>query len=114
MDWVTGIFLGGKENLNSFLVRVERYNKIVRCLPCHKYYTALDTAFLFWNNIIAECGVLKIINNDWNPNFQSKVCTTLYDILETKLSFSTAYHPQTHGICQAESMIKGCNNVYKL
>ncbi|MBW0519590.1 hypothetical protein O181_059305 [Austropuccinia psidii MF-1] len=29
----------------------------MRCLPCHKEDTAMNTALLFWNNIISTCGV---------------------------------------------------------
>ncbi|MBW0487413.1 hypothetical protein O181_027128 [Austropuccinia psidii MF-1] len=68
MDWVTGIVPGGKENFNACLVIVDRYRKIVRCLPCHKEDTSMDTD-LFWNNIIATCGVPKIIISDRDPKF---------------------------------------------
>ncbi|MBW0469250.1 hypothetical protein O181_008965 [Austropuccinia psidii MF-1] len=44
MDWVTGLVPGGKENFNSCLVIFDRYSKSVRCLPCHKEDTAMDTA----------------------------------------------------------------------
>ncbi|MBW0508366.1 hypothetical protein O181_048081 [Austropuccinia psidii MF-1] len=47
MDWVTGLLPGGKENLNSFLIIVDRLSKSVRCLPLHKEDTAMDTSLLF-------------------------------------------------------------------
>ncbi|MBW0474602.1 hypothetical protein O181_014317 [Austropuccinia psidii MF-1] len=58
----------------------------------------MDTVLLFWNNIIATCGVPKIIISDRDPKFTSKFGTNLYDMLGTKLAFSTAYHPQTDGL----------------
>ncbi|MBW0550994.1 hypothetical protein O181_090709 [Austropuccinia psidii MF-1] len=36
MDWVTGLFPGGKENFNACLIIVDRFRKSMRCLPCHK------------------------------------------------------------------------------
>ncbi|MBW0551371.1 hypothetical protein O181_091086 [Austropuccinia psidii MF-1] len=93
MDWVTGLVPGGRENFNSFLIMLDRFSKILRCLPCHKEDTAMDTALLFWNNIISTCGVPKIIISDRDLKFTSEFCTNLYDMLGTKLSFSTAYHP---------------------
>ncbi|MBW0513508.1 hypothetical protein O181_053223 [Austropuccinia psidii MF-1] len=69
MDWVTGHFPGGKEDFNAFLVIVDRYSKSVRCLPCYKEDTAMDTAFIFWKNIIATCGVPKIAISDRDPKF---------------------------------------------
>ncbi|MBW0508870.1 hypothetical protein O181_048585 [Austropuccinia psidii MF-1] len=98
MDWVTGLAPAGKENFNACLVIVDRYRKSVRCLPFHKEHTAMDTAFLFWNKIIVTCGVPKIIISDTYPKFTSEFWTNLYDMLGTKLEFSTAYHPQTDGL----------------
>ncbi|MBW0486451.1 hypothetical protein O181_026166 [Austropuccinia psidii MF-1] len=89
IDWVTGLVPGGKENLNACLVIADRYSKSVRCLPCHKEETGMDTALLFWNNIIATCGVPKIIISDRNPKFTSEFWTKLYEILDKKLAFST-------------------------
>ncbi|MBW0501035.1 hypothetical protein O181_040750 [Austropuccinia psidii MF-1] len=64
----------------------------------------MDTALLFWNNIIATLGVPKIIISDRNPKFTSEFWTNLHDILGTKIAFSTAYHPQKDGL--AERMIQ--------
>ncbi|MBW0561218.1 hypothetical protein O181_100933 [Austropuccinia psidii MF-1] len=54
----------------------------------------MDTALLIWNKIIATCGLPKIIISDRDPKFTSEFWTNLYEILGTKLAFSTAYHPQ--------------------
>ncbi|MBW0577019.1 hypothetical protein O181_116734 [Austropuccinia psidii MF-1] len=100
MDWVTGLFPGGKENYNAYLIIVDRFRKSMRCLPCHKEDTAMDTALLFWNNIIFTCGVPKIIISDRDPKFTSEFWTNLYEMLCTKLAFSTAYHPQSDGLAE--------------
>ncbi|MBW0544271.1 hypothetical protein O181_083986 [Austropuccinia psidii MF-1] len=104
MDWVTGLIKGGKENFNSCLIIVDRFRKSVRCLPCHKEDTAMDTALFFWNNIISTCGVPNIIISDRDPKFTSELWTNLHDMLGTKLAFSMAYHPQTDVF--AERMIQ--------
>ncbi|MBW0465406.1 hypothetical protein O181_005121 [Austropuccinia psidii MF-1] len=72
MDWVTGLVPGGKENVNAFLVIVDRYSKSLRFLPCHKQDTAMDTALSFWNNIISTCGIPKFIMSDRDPKFTSE------------------------------------------
>ncbi|MBW0589363.1 hypothetical protein O181_129078 [Austropuccinia psidii MF-1] len=100
MDWVTGIVPGDKVNFNACLIIVDRLRKIMRCLPCHKEDTAMDTALLFCNNIISTCGAPKIIIRDRDPKFTSEFWTNLYDILGTKLEFSTACHPQTDGLSE--------------
>ncbi|MBW0505381.1 hypothetical protein O181_045096 [Austropuccinia psidii MF-1] len=111
MDWVTGLVPGGKENFNACLVIVYRYSKGVRCQPFHEEYTAIDTAFLFWNNIISTCGVPKIIISDRDPKFTSEVWTNPYDMLGTKLALSMAYHPQTDGL--AERMIQTMEDILR-
>ncbi|MBW0531641.1 hypothetical protein O181_071356 [Austropuccinia psidii MF-1] len=104
MDWVTGLVPGGKQNFNACLIIVDRFSKSVKCLPCNKEDTEMDTALLFLNNIISTCGVPKIIISDRDPKFTSEFWTNLYDMLGTKIAFSTAYHPPTDGL--AERMIK--------
>ncbi|MBW0475455.1 hypothetical protein O181_015170 [Austropuccinia psidii MF-1] len=97
MDCVTGLVPGGKENFIACLIIVDRLSNSVRFLPCHKEDTEMDTSLLFWNNIILTCGVPKIIISDRDPKFTSEFWTNLYDMLGTKLEFSTACHPQTDG-----------------
>ncbi|MBW0508271.1 hypothetical protein O181_047986 [Austropuccinia psidii MF-1] len=90
MDCVTGLVPGGKENFNACIVIFDRYSKSVRCLPCHKEDIAMDKALLYCNNIIATCRVAKITISDRDPKFTSEVWANLYEILGTKLEFSTA------------------------
>ncbi|MBW0479105.1 hypothetical protein O181_018820 [Austropuccinia psidii MF-1] len=90
---------------------VDRYIKSVECLPCHKEDTAMETALIFWNNIIATCAVPKLIISDRDPKFTSEFWTNLYDMLGTKLAFSTAYHPQTDGL--DERMIQTIEDIIR-
>ncbi|MBW0485974.1 hypothetical protein O181_025689 [Austropuccinia psidii MF-1] len=100
MDWFTGPVPGGTEKFNAFLIIVDRFSMSVRFLPFHKEDTEMDNALLFWNNIIPPCGVPKIIISDRDPIFTSEFWNNLYDMLGTKLSFSTAYHSQTDGLAE--------------
>ncbi|MBW0591378.1 hypothetical protein O181_131093, partial [Austropuccinia psidii MF-1] len=109
MDCVTGLVPGGKESYNACLIIVDRFSKSMRCLPCHKEDTAMDTALFFWNNIIFTCGVPKIIISDRDPKFTFEFRTNLYDMLGTKLEFSTAYHTQTDGL--AKRMIQKMEDI---
>ncbi|MBW0499145.1 hypothetical protein O181_038860 [Austropuccinia psidii MF-1] len=85
MDWVTGLVPGGKESFNTCLVIVDRYSRSLRCLPCHKEDTSMDTELLFCNKIISTCGVPKIIISDRDPKFISEFWSNLYKMLGTKL-----------------------------
>ncbi|MBW0555249.1 hypothetical protein O181_094964 [Austropuccinia psidii MF-1] len=73
MNWVTGPVPGGRENFNCYLIIVDRFGKSLRFPPCHKEDTAMDTALLFWNNIISTWEVPKIIIGDKDPKFPSEV-----------------------------------------
>ncbi|MBW0511049.1 hypothetical protein O181_050764 [Austropuccinia psidii MF-1] len=112
MDWVTGLAPGGRENFNACLIIVDRFGKSVRCLPCHKEETAMNTALLFLNKIISTCGVPKIIISDRDPKFTSEFLTNLYFMLGTKLAFATAYHPQIDGL--AENMIHNMGDIISI
>ncbi|MBW0584167.1 hypothetical protein O181_123882 [Austropuccinia psidii MF-1] len=107
---VTGLFPGGKENFNGCLIIVDKFGKSVRCLPCHKEDTEIDTA-LFWNNIISTCKVPIITISDRDPKFTSEFWTKLYNILGTKLAFCKLYHPQTDGL--AERMIQTMEHILR-
>ncbi|MBW0479822.1 hypothetical protein O181_019537 [Austropuccinia psidii MF-1] len=109
MDWVTGLFPGGKGNFNGCLIIVDRFSKSMRCLPCHKEDTAMYTSLLFWKNVIFTYGVPKIIISDRDTKFTSEFWKNLYEILRTKLEFSIAYHPQTDGL--AERMIQTMEDI---
>ncbi|MBW0483733.1 hypothetical protein O181_023448 [Austropuccinia psidii MF-1] len=109
MDWFTGLVPGGKENFNSCLIIADRFSKSERFLPYHKEDTAMDTTLLFWKNIISTFGIPQIMFSDRDPKFTSGLRTNLYDMLGTKLAFSTAYHPQTDGL--AEKMIQTMEDI---
>ncbi|MBW0466928.1 hypothetical protein O181_006643 [Austropuccinia psidii MF-1] len=111
MDWVTGIFPGGRENFHSFVLIVDKYSKSVRCLPCNKKDKAMDKELLFLNNRIATCGVPEIIISDRDPKFTSESCTNLYDILGTKIAFYTGYYPQKGGL--VERMIQKMEDIIR-
>ncbi|MBW0516144.1 hypothetical protein O181_055859 [Austropuccinia psidii MF-1] len=104
MDWVTALPPGGEKHSNACLFIVDRYRKTEIFLPSHKDDTALDKALLIWHRVISHTGLFKNIIGNRDPKFTSSLWTTLHKLLGTKLSFSTAYHPQTDGL--AERMIQ--------
>ncbi|MBW0545222.1 hypothetical protein O181_084937 [Austropuccinia psidii MF-1] len=104
MDWVAGLPPRGDRSYNAYLVIVDRFSKTPILLPCHKDDTAMDTALLIWNRVISWAGIFTTIISDRDPKFTSALWKNLHQLFETKLSFSTAYHPQTDGL--AERMIQ--------
>ncbi|MBW0500049.1 hypothetical protein O181_039764 [Austropuccinia psidii MF-1] len=106
MDWLTTLPPSGYRSYNSCLVIVYRYNKTPIFLPCHKDEISMDTTPLPWNGVISHTGLFKNIISDRDTKFTSALWNNLHILFRTKLSFSTAYHPQTDGL--SERMI---NNI---
>ncbi|MBW0464997.1 hypothetical protein O181_004712 [Austropuccinia psidii MF-1] len=104
MDGVAALPPGGDKTNNECLVIVDRFTKTQLFLPCHKDDTALVTDILIWNRVISHTGLFKNIISNRDTKFTSALWTNLHTLLGTKLSFSTAYHPQTDGL--EERMIK--------
>ncbi|MBW0572675.1 hypothetical protein O181_112390 [Austropuccinia psidii MF-1] len=71
----------------------------------------MDTALLIWNRVISNTGLFKNIISDRDPKFTSALWTNLHRHLGKKLSFSTAYHPNTDGL--AEIMIQTLEDMIK-
>ncbi|MBW0504296.1 hypothetical protein O181_044011 [Austropuccinia psidii MF-1] len=80
-------------------------------LPCHKDDTAMDTAIMIWNKAISHTGLFQNIISDIDQKFTSALWTNLHNLFGTKLSFSTAYHPQTDGL--AERMIQTLDDMIR-
>ncbi|MBW0566029.1 hypothetical protein O181_105744 [Austropuccinia psidii MF-1] len=112
MDWVTALPPAGDRSYNACLVLVDRYSKTPMFLPCHKHDTAMDTAIMIWNKAISHTGLLQNIIGDRDPKFTSALWTNLHNLFGIKLSFSTAYHPQTNGL--AETMIQTLEDMIRI
>ncbi|MBW0510127.1 hypothetical protein O181_049842 [Austropuccinia psidii MF-1] len=104
MDWVTGLPPVGYISYNACLVIVDILSKTPIFLPCHKDDTAMDTDLLIWNRVVSWTGIFTNIISERDPKFTSALWTNLHQLFSIKLSFSTAYHPQTDGL--AERMIQ--------
>ncbi|MBW0558171.1 hypothetical protein O181_097886 [Austropuccinia psidii MF-1] len=111
MDWVTELPPSGDKGYNACSVIVDRYSKTPIFLPCHKDDTAMDTALLLWSRVISNTGLFKNIISDRDPKLTSTLWTNLHRLFGTKLSFSTAYHPQTDGL--VERMIQTLEDIIR-
>ncbi|MBW0543556.1 hypothetical protein O181_083271 [Austropuccinia psidii MF-1] len=64
----------------------------------------MDADLLLWNRVIPHTGLFQNIISYRDPKFTFELWTNLHRLFGSKLSFSTAYHPQTDGL--AERMIQ--------
>ncbi|MBW0522345.1 hypothetical protein O181_062060 [Austropuccinia psidii MF-1] len=111
MDCVTALPPSGDKSYNSCLVILDRYSKTPIFLPFYQDDTAMDTDLLLWSRVIFHTGLFNNIISDRGPKFTSALCTNLHRLLGTKLSFSTAYHPQTDGL--TERMIQTLEDIIR-
>ncbi|MBW0492810.1 hypothetical protein O181_032525 [Austropuccinia psidii MF-1] len=111
MDWVTALPPSGDKSYNACLVIVYRYIKTLIFLPCHKDGTSIDTSLLIWSIVISHTGLFKNIISERDPNFTSALWTNLHRLFGTKLSFTTAYHPQADGL--AERIIQSLDDMIR-
>ncbi|MBW0481704.1 hypothetical protein O181_021419 [Austropuccinia psidii MF-1] len=96
MDWVTAISPSGYKGYKPGLGIVDRCSKTPIFLQYHKDNTAMDTAFSPWNRDISHTGLFENVISDRDAKFKSEIWMNIHKLFGTKLSFSTAYHSQTH------------------
>jgi hypothetical protein len=70
-------------------------------------------AELYMAQIVCLHGVPKKTVSDRGFQFTSRFCQKLHEYLDTKLNFSSAYHPQTDGQTERtnqvlEDMLRAC------
>ncbi|MBW0544702.1 hypothetical protein O181_084417 [Austropuccinia psidii MF-1] len=100
MDWMICLPPSGDRCYNTCLVIADRNRKAPIFLPFHKDDTSMDKALLLWNIVISHTWLLKNIIIYRDPKFTSALWTNLHTLFGTKVSFSTAYYPQTDGLAE--------------
>lgn len=79
------------------LVVVDRFTKYAHFIPIKHPYTAKAIATLVFDNVVKLHRVPETIVSDRDKVFTSNFWTVLFQLIGTKLMFSTTYHPQTDG-----------------
>ncbi|WVZ76464.1 hypothetical protein U9M48_024440 [Paspalum notatum var. saurae] len=92
MDFVVGLPRTQK-GYNSIWVVVDRLTKVAHFIPVNTTYSGARLAELYISRIVCLHGVPKKIISDRGSQFTSRFWEQLHDSLDTKLRFSTAYHP---------------------
>ena len=112
MDFIIGLPRTQK-GYNSIWVVVDRLTKVAHFIPVNTTYSGARLAELYISRIVCLHGVPKRIISDRGSQFTSRFWEQLHDSLDTKLRFSTAYHPQTDGQTERinqvlEDMLRAC------
>jgi transposase InsO family protein len=84
---------------------VDRLTKVAHFIPVKTTYSGAKLADLYMSRIMCLQGVLKKIVSDRGSQFTSKFWEKLHEYMETKLNFSSAYHPQMDGQTERTNQI---------
>jgi hypothetical protein len=98
---------------DSIWVIVDRLSKVVHFIPVKTTYKGSKLAELYIARIVCLHGVPKKIVYEKGTQFTSKFWEKLHESMDTKLNFSSAYHPQTDGQTERvnqilEDMLRAC------
>jgi hypothetical protein len=96
MDYMSGLPSTKRGNDCVFVV-VDRFSKMAIMVACKKSITAEATAKLFFERVWVHFGIPQTIVSDRDSRFLSTFWSSLWSLLDTKLTKSTAFHPQTDG-----------------
>ncbi|KAE9171559.1 hypothetical protein PF004_g27521 [Phytophthora fragariae] len=96
MDFIFGL-PPDAEGRTGVLVFVDRFTKMVHLIPVSDTVTAAETAGHFIDCVFRHHGLPESIVSDRAPRFTSAFWSSLFQLLGTKLSMSTAAHPETDG-----------------
>jgi hypothetical protein len=96
MDLITDLPLT-KRGHDAIVVFVDRLSKMMHAAPCTKTVTAERLAELFEQEVFKHHGLPKDIVSDRDVRFQSDFWKKFHTKMGTKLSMSTAKHPQSDG-----------------
>jgi transposase InsO family protein len=96
MDFIVAL-AHTQSGYDSIWVIVDCLTKVAHFILVKTTYTSAKFTELYMARIVCLLGVPKRIVSDRGPQFTSKFWEKLHESLDTRLNFSSAYHPQTDG-----------------
>jgi hypothetical protein len=96
MDFIVGL-PRTRDGYDPIWVILDRLTKVAHFILVQTTYTGAKLAELSMYRIMCLHGVPMKIVSDRGTQFTSHFCEKLHESLDTKLNFSSAYHPQTDG-----------------
>lgn len=110
--WIS-LGLPKSKGKDTILVVVCRLTKLAHFLPLTHPFSATTVAHLFMDHIYKLHDLPKVIVSNLDKIFTSLFWQELFKSLGVKLSFSSAYHPQSDGqIERVNSALKLTSDVW--
>jgi transposase InsO family protein len=112
MDFIVGL-PKTQSDYDSIWVIIDRLSKVTHFIPAKTTYKGSKLAELYIARIVCLHGVPKKIVSDRGTHFTSMFWEKLHESMDTKLNFSSAYHPQIDGQTERvnqilEDMLRAC------
>jgi hypothetical protein len=104
MDFIVGL-PRPQAGYESIWVIVDRLTKVAHFIPVKTTYSGAKLTELYMSRIVCLHGVPKKIVSDRGSQFTSKFWEKLHESMDTKLNFSSAYHPQIDGQTERTNQI---------
>lgn len=86
-----------RSGYNMVFTMVDKASKMVHYAPGKDTMTAPQLARIFFDRVVSQHGLPKVIISDRGSKFTGTFWKELFKLCGTKLAFSTAFHPQTDG-----------------
>jgi hypothetical protein len=96
IDFIVGL-PRTRDGYDSIWVIVDRLSKVTHFILVKTTYTGARLAEFYISRIVCLHRVPKKIVSDRGTQFTSRFWQKLHESMDTKLNFSSAYHPQTDG-----------------
>jgi transposase InsO family protein len=112
MDFITGLPHTSK-GYDLIWVIVDRLTNVAHSIPVKTNYKGSQLVELYMSRVVSPHEVPKKIVLDRGSQFTSRYWKKLHESLDTRLNFSSAYHPQTDGQTERtnqvlEDMLRAC------
>jgi hypothetical protein len=104
MDFIVGL-PRTQARYDSIWVIVDCLTKVAHFILVKTTYSGANFAELYMSRNVCLHGVPKKIVLDKGSQFISKLSEKLHESMDTKLNFSSAYHPQTNGQTERTNQI---------
>lgn len=112
MDWIVKLPVTASK-YDAILTVIDLTSRVTHAIPTTTTATAVETAEIFLNQVVKHHGFPKRIISDRDSRFLSQFWTELMRLIGTKLSFSTAFHPETDAMAErANQTVESITRAY--